>query len=37
MTTLQKLAIGTPKEGLIVYDLTLHQISYYNGSTWVNL
>lgn len=36
MTTTQKLAIATPAEGLQVYDLTLHQMSYYNGSTWVN-
>lgn len=37
MTTVQKLAIGTPLEGLVVYDLTLHQLSYYNGTVWVNL
>ena len=26
---------STP-EGMMVYDTTLHQMSYYNGSTWVN-
>ncbi len=36
MTTTQKNAIATPKEGLHVYDLTLHQGSYYNGTTWIN-
>ena len=36
MTTTQKLAIATPAEGLEVYDLTLHQKSYYNGTTWIN-
>lgn len=37
MTTTQKNAIGTPVEGMVVYDTTLHQISYYNASTWINL
>jgi len=36
MTTVQKLAISGPAEGLTVYDTTLHQMSYYNGTTWVN-
>ena len=36
MTTVQKLAIASPAEGLQVYDLTLHQMSYYNGTTWIN-
>jgi hypothetical protein len=36
MTTVQKLAIASPDEGLQVYDLTLHQMSYFNGTTWVN-
>jgi hypothetical protein len=36
MTTAQKLAILSPAEGLIVYDLTLHQGSYFNGTVWVN-
>ena len=36
MTTAQKTAISTPRNGLLVYDTTLGQISYYNG-TWINL
>jgi hypothetical protein len=36
MTTVQKLAIGSPAAGLQVYDTTLNQMSYYNGTTWVN-
>jgi len=36
MTTAQKLAIASPAAGLQVYDSTLNQMSYYNGSTWVN-
>jgi hypothetical protein len=36
MTTTQKNAIASPAEGLQVYDLTLHQMSYWNGSTWIN-
>ncbi len=34
MTTAQKLAIATPATGLLVYDSTLTQYSYYNGTTW---
>ena len=37
MTTTQKNSISSPKEGLVVYDLTLHKLSYYNGSSWTNL
>ncbi|MEI7471721.1 MAG: fibrobacter succinogenes major paralogous domain-containing protein [Chitinophagaceae bacterium] len=37
MTTAQKNAISNPIEGLEVYDLTLHQKSYYNGTVWVSL
>jgi hypothetical protein len=36
MTTVEKLAIGTPAAGLQVYDTTLNQMSYYNGTAWVN-
>ena len=36
MTTTQKNAITTPPAGLQVYDTTLNQMSYYNGTTWVN-
>lgn len=36
MTTTQKNAIINPSEGLEVYDLTLHQKSYYNGLVWTS-
>jgi hypothetical protein len=36
MTTTEKLAIGTPAAGLMVYDTTLNQMSYYNGTIWIN-
>lgn len=35
-TTVQKLAF-TALAGMVVYDTTLNQLSYYNGSTWINL
>lgn len=34
-TTVEKLAL-TVTEGAQVYDTTLHQMSYYNGTAWVN-
>jgi len=37
MTTTQKNAIATPATGLQVYDTTLNQMSYYNGTTWTNI
>lgn len=37
MTTTQKDAIVSPGEGLVVYDLTLHQLSYFNGTIWTNI
>lgn len=37
MTTVQKLAISSPAAGLVVYDNTLNQLSYYNGTTWINV
>ncbi|HTB99316.1 MAG TPA: Ig domain-containing protein [Ferruginibacter sp.] len=37
LTTTQKTAIATPAAGLQVYDSTLHQVFYYNGSSWVGL
>lgn len=36
MTTTQKNAIASPASGLQVYDTTLNQMSYYNGTTWIN-
>lgn len=36
MTTTQKNAITSPASGLQVYDTTLNQMSYYNGSSWIN-
>jgi hypothetical protein len=37
MTTTQKNAISTPASGLMVYDTDLNQMSYYNGTSWVNI
>jgi len=36
MTTTQKNAISSPASGIQVYDTTLNQMSYYNGTSWVN-
>lgn len=36
LTTTQKNAIATPHKGLQVFDITLNQMSYYNGTTWIN-
>jgi len=36
MTTTEKLAL-TAIAGMMVYDTTLNQISYYNGSGWIDL
>jgi hypothetical protein len=36
MTTAQKLAITSPVGGLQVFDTTLNQMSYYNGTAWIN-
>jgi hypothetical protein len=35
MTTGQKNAIMSPQVGAVVYDITLNQLSIYNGSAWV--
>lgn len=35
MTTTQKLAIPSPTEGMLVFDITSHSLSYYNGGGWV--
>lgn len=34
MTTGQKNAIGSPVEGLVVYDTTLHKLSVFTGTVW---
>ena len=34
MTTTQIAAIPSPTEGMECYDLTLHKMSYYNGTIW---
>lgn len=34
MTTTQKNAISPVTEGMVVYDITLHKISYYDGTVW---
>lgn len=35
MSSIQRLAISSPAEGLEVYDLTLHHPFYFNGTIWV--
>jgi hypothetical protein len=37
MTTAQQNAIAAVPEGLVLYDLTLHQIAVNNGSVWLDL
>jgi hypothetical protein len=37
MTTTQRDAILSPAAGLVIYNTTLNQLSYYNGTTWINL
>jgi hypothetical protein len=37
MTTVQKNAIATPAEGLVVYDTTLSTLFQYNNSNWIKL
>ena len=34
MTTVQIAAIPSPTEGMECYDLSLHKMSYYNGTIW---
>lgn len=34
MTTAEKLAISSPVEGMVVWDLDLHGLSSFNGSIW---
>ncbi len=35
MTTAQKNAIASPQAGAVVFDNTLNQLSFYNGTSWV--
>ena len=35
MTTAQKNAIASPQAGAVVFDNTLNQLSFYNGTAWV--
>jgi hypothetical protein len=37
MTTAQRVAIVTPATGLLVYDTSLQQFWYYNGTAWTAL
>lgn len=34
MTTAQRTAISSPAEGLMVYDLDIHKLYVYDGTTW---
>lgn len=36
MTTTQKNAITSPTSGLTLYDSTLNDLQFYNGSTWIS-
>jgi hypothetical protein len=36
MTTAQKNAISSVQTGAVVYDITLNQLSFYNGTSWVS-
>lgn len=35
LTTSQRDAIASPQEGQTIYNLTTHQMNYWNGSAWV--
>lgn len=37
MTSVEKAAISSPANGLLVYDTTLGKFCYYNGSSWITL
>ncbi|MEP6646157.1 MAG: hypothetical protein ABJC12_03645 [Saprospiraceae bacterium] len=37
MTTTQRTTIGTPAEGLLVYDTTTHTYWYRNNTSWINI
>jgi hypothetical protein len=34
MTTTQRDAISSPVEGMVIYNLTTHNLDFYNGTTW---
>lgn len=36
LTTVQKLAIASPQNGMLVYDTTLGELQYYDGGSWYN-
>lgn len=35
LTTTQRDAISSPAEGLLVYNLTTHQMNYWNATSWI--
>jgi len=37
LTTAQRNAIAAPAEGLVIYNLTVQCLEYYNGITWQTL
>jgi hypothetical protein len=37
MTTVERNAIVAPAEGLVIYNLTIHCLEYWNATTWVSL
>jgi len=37
MTTTQRDAIASPATGLVVYNTTINDLSYHNGTAWTNL
>ncbi len=37
MTTVQRTAIASPANGLMVYDITTNSFWYYNGSSWTGI
>ena len=34
-TTTQIASVSTPTEGMVMFDITLHKLSYYNGTAWL--
>jgi hypothetical protein len=37
MTTVQRNAIAAPAEGLVIYNLTIHCLEFFDGTVWVSL